>query len=108
MNYASFLMTSTITTLITSFFIYRKLSPLFVPIMEQIKNLRKSAATLKNAIQAQGVTRNAINSGQNSVAEEVARSSYAAIEPTLRSTSVQLKKDLVEIRDMSPSTTAQF
>ena len=76
--------------------------------MEQIKNLRKSAATLKNAIQAQGVTRNAINSGQNSVAEEVARSSYAAIEPTLRSTSVQLKKDLVEIRDMSPSTTAQF
>ena len=94
---------------IQSFFIEYPDEDTFTPEnMNEIKELRKKASTLKNAIQAQGVTRNAINSGQNSVAEEVARSSYAAMEPTLRSTSVQLKKELVELRDMSPSTTAQF
>ena len=76
--------------------------------MRDIKNLRKSASTLKNTIQAQGVTRGAINAGNNTVAEEVARSTYAAMEPSLTSCSTQLKKDLSDLRDMNPSTTAQF
>ena len=78
--------------------------------LDTVIDLRTRGKALKNNIQIKGanVAAAPATAGNDTVAEEVARRTYAAMEPTLRSTSEKLKEDLTESRGALPATTAAF
>ena len=77
--------------------------------LDAVKDLRTRAKALKNSIQLKGVAAvPATGNTTNTVAEQVAKRTYAAMEPTLRSTSEKLLEDLKESRGALPTTTAAF
>ena len=77
---------------------------------DTLAKLRADSRALKNAIQQKGIGMTAANpgGGENAVAIETAKKTYAAMEPTLRSTSETLKEDLKDLRETKPTTTAAF
>ena len=79
--------------------------------MEALGELRTQGKALKNSIQVKGAAAANTTGGataNNGVAETIARRTYAAMEPSLRSTSEKLKEELKEIRGALPTTTAAF
>ena len=81
--------------------------------LKKLKDLRKEVKSMKNEIQAKGAS-NApqggatAGGGGNPIAEDIARKTYAAMEPSLRSASQKLKDSLEKVRGALPSTTAHF